>query len=747
MNLVKWFRKNNTKVMAVVVVVLMVGFVGGTALTSLLHGSGGMNKAIAHYGPKQQKITPNDRNQARSELEMLQALGAGQVMQYQDLRGVLLGEMLFSQDRASAEMISGLWQHIQRNRYRVSEKQLSDMYDRTVPTDIYWILLRDEAQAAGFHVRSEDVGQMLGRIIPQLYNGSSYSQAMQSLVSKYGVPEEQILATFGKLWAVLQYAEAVCSLESSTTAEIRHLASRRNEALTAELVQLKASYFEDKNATPSEAEMVAQFQRHQDSFAGQASEANPYGFGYKLPDRVQLEYIALDMNDIPALIERPTAEEAETYYQRNRDGLYTREVPSDPNDPNSPVVPEVERYADVVDTIMDRLTRERVIRKTEQILLEARNVADANLPTRSPDHAEPTIAALADEAGDYQKIALDLGQKHSVSLYYGRTGMLSAADIQADDHLRRLSLTGYGKNPVALVQMLFSPEAFGEDAVKLMSVPSAQVYRSIGPARDPRIEMTPDLSGQIMAVVRIVAAEPAAAPEKLDTEYSTKTLVIDDDEDEADSVHSVKEGVIEDLRILAAWETTKTRAQEFVQLANEGSWDEAVSKFNELYGEQAKDDPNDPNVFEVQNRFGLQRVARGQMELITTQTANIPGVEENLRRFAVEQRFVDRLYSLIPLKGDSVKKVPLVLEFKPNQSFFCLKNVSIQRLDQKRFQDMKTSLQMQEDHVESQSLSVVHFNPQNILKRANFAFAQQAEDDAETEDETSETPESQEDAA
>jgi len=747
MNLVKWFRKNNTKVMAVVVVVLMVGFVGGTALTSLMRGSGGANKAIAHYGLKQQKLTPNDRNQARNELEMLQALGAGQILQYQDLRGVLLGELLFSQDRASAEMFSGLWQHIQRNRYRVSEKQLSAMYDRTVPTDIYWILLRDEAQAAGFHVASEDIGQMLGQIIPRLYNGATYAQAMQSLVSKYGVPEKDILATFGKLWAVLQHAEAVCSMETATTSEIRHLASHQNESLTAELVQIKASYFEDKEATPSQEEMVAQFEKHRDTFAGEASEANPYGFGYKLPDRIQLEYVALDLNDVPALIDLPTAEEAETYYQQNRKQLYTREVLSDPNDPNSPTVPQVESYADVADSIRDRLTREKVIRKAEQILLEARNVADVNLAATGSDDAKLTIAEMAKEAGDYEQIATDLGQKHNVSLYYGRTGVLSAADIQADQYLRRLSLTGYGNRPIPLIQMLFSVEVLGEEAIKLMSVPSAQVYRSIGPARDPMLANTPDLSGQIMAIIRIVAVEPAAAPENLDVEYSTKTLVIGEaDADETDSVHAVKEAVIEDLRKLAAWETTKIKAQEFVQLAteNEGDWDKAVSKFNELYGAQAKSDPNDPNVFEVQNRMGLQRIARGQLELIATQTANIPGIEENLRQFAIEQRFVNRLYSLIPPKEDAAQNLPVVLEFKPDQSFYCLKNVSIRRLDQQRFQSMKTNLLMQADRVESQSLSVVHFNPENILKRANFTFTQQAEPEEET---TDEAQESQEDAA
>ena len=234
MNLVKWFRKNNTKVMAVVVIVLMVGFVGGSALTSLLRGSGGMKQAIAYYGIQKHKITPQSRQVARQELDILRDLGAPQILQYQDLRGVLLSELLFSESSGSAELINGLRQHIQQNRYFVTDKQLKAMYDRTVPTDIYWILLRDEARQAGFHVRSQDIGQMLGQVLPQLYQGGTYAQAMKGLVSKYGMTEENILATFGNLWAVLQYAEASCSLEGVTDAEIRHVAGYERQMLTAE---------------------------------------------------------------------------------------------------------------------------------------------------------------------------------------------------------------------------------------------------------------------------------------------------------------------------------------------------------------------------------------------------------------------------------------------------------------------------------------------------------------------------------
>jgi len=743
MNLVKWFRKNNTKVMAVVVIVLMVGFVGGTALTQLLRGSGGMNKAVAYYGPKQHKITYSDRNVAQQELEIVRALGAGQILQYQDLRGVLLGELLFSEG-SSAELISGLRQHIQQNRYYVSDKQLRAMYDRTVPADIYWILLRDEAYNAGFHVRSEDVGQMLGRIIPQLYQGATYTDTMRALVSRYGIPEKDILETFGKLWAVLQYAETVCSTESVTDAEIRHLANYEFQTLNAECVQLEAAYFVDKSMTPSAEEMAAQFAKYKSFPPGEPDEQNPYGFGYRLPSRVQLDYIVVDLSDVEATVSRPTAEEAEVYYQNHRDDLFTEEVLSDPNDPNSPRVNQAQSYADVVDTIMDRLTRQKVISKAEQILLDARSVADAGLEPVGTAGENPAAAQAtkADEDRQYDTIAAELGQKHGVSLYSGRTGMLSAADIQADQRLGRLFLTGYGSSPIPLNQILFSVAELGDEAVTLMSGPPAEMNRSIGPIQDPTAARARDLSGQIMGVVRIVAVAPADEPENLDVEYSTKTLTVGDEAaDDADSIHSVKTKVIEDLRTLAAWDTTRAKAQELIELATKESWEQAVSQFNERYGEQAKSDPNDPNVFELQNLARLQRIPTEQMNFIKLRTANTPGAGKFLRQLVVEQRFVSRLYSLLPAQSDALDKVPLVMEFKPDQSFYCLKSLSAQRPNIQQYEQAKPMLLVRTERVETHSLAAVHFNPNNILQRTRFEFARQPEPE-----EQEQTEEDQKDA-
>lgn len=744
MNLVKWFRKNNTKVMAIVVIVLMVGFIGGSSLSMLLRGDGGADETIASYG-KKGKITPRDRNEARGEIEILQAMAAPQMLYSvwqgrQNMGALLLSELLFSGDRASAAAVGEAKQAIQRYGYRISDRQLKDMYEqRTVPADIYWILLREEAQAAGFYVGPETVGQQIGPALSQLFN-VPYTELMKSMVSRFGVQEKVILSTFGRLLAVLQYAEAACSTENLTTSQIKHMAQAQGEMLNADVVQLKASYFVDKTATPSETELTEQFGKYKDIFPGAASAANPYGFGYKLPDRVQLDYIAVKLEDIKAKVKSPTDEEAERYYRENRAQLFTRDVQTDPNDPNS-WEPQVRPYAEVADEIAEQLMREKINRRAEEILLEVSTQANTDLEVATSGQKEPAIEELKQKAGKYEEIAQAVGQQYSVTLYSGRTGWLSPADIQDARYLNRLSLKGPGERPVRLSQLIFSAKAFGDSAVTLLSMPEPQLYRTIGPVQDPAARGT-DFSEKIMAVVRIVGIEPAAAPESLDTTYSTKTMRIGDlTADEEDGVYAVREKVAEDLKVLAAWETTKTRAQQFVEMAAKDGWEETTKKFNELYGEQAKSDPNDPNVFQSQNLFGLRRIPQDQLKLIETQRSGIPGTAALLRQLNTRSRFVERLFQEAPDAAAGQTQDPKVMEFKPEQSYYCIKSIDVNPLNDKQFAGMKGGLLQRESHVEAQSLAIVHLNPANILKRTGFQWAPDVLEEEAQDQKTKETPE------
>jgi hypothetical protein len=212
--------------MAVVVIFIMFSFIGGGALTQLSkrRGSG----TIAHFGEKIE-ITDNDRMRAQRELEILRMLRADALLKSQDLHGIFLGELLFSEQRASVALINRLKQTIRSNQYQISEKQINDIYRRQAPPFIYWLLLQNETQLAGIRISNEQAGELLGRIIPQLFQGQTYRQLIGAIITQQRIPEQQVLTTLGKLLAVLQYSSIVCSNEDLTTRQIMQTASNEEE--------------------------------------------------------------------------------------------------------------------------------------------------------------------------------------------------------------------------------------------------------------------------------------------------------------------------------------------------------------------------------------------------------------------------------------------------------------------------------------------------------------------------------------
>ena len=96
MNIVKWMRKNNRKIMAFVVIFIMVSFVGGMALQQLLMQFGsGRNRDVYTYRGNG-KISMIDVQQAESDLTILATMQMPLfLLQYPTLKAKLLGQLLF----------------------------------------------------------------------------------------------------------------------------------------------------------------------------------------------------------------------------------------------------------------------------------------------------------------------------------------------------------------------------------------------------------------------------------------------------------------------------------------------------------------------------------------------------------------------------------------------------------------------------------------------------------------------------
>lgn len=718
MNLVKWLRKNNKKIMAVAVVIIMLGFVGGTYLQQLGQRRTGQNKAIAAFGVDSE-ITNDDLLLARQELEIMRMLRADALLKNiqlpmtsaPDLRALFLGELLFTDRQISPMVIARTNQIIQQSAYRISSKQINALYHELVPKEIYWLLLKKETEQIGIVAPTEEVGELLASTTPQFFNGASYSQVMRSMIEQ-GISEEMVLETMAKLMAVLEYSKQMCSGEDFTSSQLKHNITLEQETIDVEFVKFDSDVFARTAAEPSAEEISGQFEKFRDFFAGDLSEMNPYGFGYKLPAMVGLEYIVVKLSDISKLVSEPTQQELEVYYQKYRQRLFVEQVPSDPNDPNSMPVNRIKSYAEVADEVSKNLMQQKINSKAERVLKEAKTITEAAFGEMDLEISKLTEEQLTQMAGDYNSAAEQLREKYNIKVYCGQTGLLSASQMRGDKYLGRFYVAGSGYSPVALNQLVFSIEPLGLTELSPFAREKPKMYENIGPVKDA--------FGQLMMMVRVIKAKKASVPEDINKNFRTDTLQIDEPYEQAETTWSVKEKIIKDLKKLLAMTTTKNKADEFILQIVKKGWKGAIEKFNKLYEQERKADVSDPNTFKLQKLTGLQRIAKAQIETLAIQNSGDPAMQFMMYMSEKEKKLIEKLYELVPQDDESLKAVPMVFEFKPDMSYYCLKSLSVKPFEKAQYEKLKAIRAYKEDIIQSQSLAVVHFNPENILKRMKF---------------------------
>jgi hypothetical protein len=479
--------------------------------------------------------------------------------------------------------------------------------------------------------------------------------------------------------------------------------------------------FAETQPEPTQQEISEHFDRYKKFFAGTVSDQNPYGFGYKLPDRVPLQYIAVKLDDVSGIVTPPTAEQTEEYYRKNRE-RYVEQIPSDPNDPNSPLIERTKSYAEVAGIIGDSLLQNKIASTANRILQEAKTLTEADLQDAGIKLENLDPEQLGQTVGNYEAVAGQLSEKHKINVYAGQTGLLSAADIGRDEQLGMLYMKGYGRNPVGLAQIVFAVDELKASELGPFDVPKPRMYENIGPFED--------VLGKIMVVVRIIRAEKAVEPQSADQSYSRETIRFETGaEQTAQNIYSVKEKVAEDLKQLAAMDTTKGKAEDFIKQVVKDGWEDAIEKFNRRYGKQNQ---SDPNVFRLQNLTNLQRMSRKTLAALAAQGSGNPAALFVGNERKKLSRFVDKLYSLLPQDKDVLDTVPLIMESKPGMSFYVIKSISVRRLDQDEYEKIKARQVYKEDIVQSQSLAIVHFDPENILKRLNFRLIIESEETADT---------------
>lgn len=723
--------------MAVVVVILLIGFVGGTALQQILERVGQGRKRVLAYFYDNKKITQYDLDVAQMELEILKSLRSPVLLRslplqtsvynpVLDLNALLLGELLFPETGVSAHLVTYIRQIRTPQGYAINDKQIDDIYSYAHSTDLIWFLLKNEAHQAGINTPHEQAKNSLGQIIPQLFDGASYKQLISSLVSPpartgtRGVPEKTILYSFANLLDVIEYSRIICSSENLTEQQIKCDISLARQTLDAEFVAFDASLFTDQIPEPNNKTATDHFEKYKNFFPGQISEQNPYGFGYKLPDRIQLQYIAVKLDDVEKIIEKPTNQQALEFFEKNKQN-YTTQVPSDPNDPYSPLTVRQLTYPEVKDIILQKLEIDRIDLMVNTILQKAKSVAEAALGI-DPQMQNITEQQFRKIADNYETVAEQLKNEFNVNIHTGTTGLLSAADIQKDRYLGGLFLEGYGFDPVYnpnriwLHQIALAVDKIGSAHLGIFDVQRPHMYENIGPLKD--------FSRRIRALVRIVKAQKASVSENIDVTFSTETLNLAQNENQQnqneEKIYSVKDNVTEDLKKFDAMKIAEEKALRFLKLADETDWKNAIDEFNKLYPVSPNDIDTEPNNFYLGMFTSVPRMSETELETFKINARGNPLLQLSARELEIQKSFMNKLYSLVPPDANSLQAPPEPFGFEPYLSFYCIKKLTVNLLNQNQYRAVKVRWMYDVDVAGAQSMAAVHFNPENILKRTNF---------------------------
>jgi hypothetical protein len=305
------------------------------------------------------------------------------------------------------------------------------------------------------------------------------------------------------------------------------------------------------------------------------------------------------------------------------------------------------------------------------------------------------------------------------------------SDIQSDKNFNSLYAGGAGVAEASLVRVLFSIEQLKVSELGPMDIKAPRLYENIGPLRDAQEMSAEGYKGRNMMLVRVVAAEKAAEPKSIDERIDRHGIQFEQDGSARADSNTIREIITDDLKLLAAMDKTKTRAQEFVALATTAGWKAAVERFNTLYGKNAGDSNTMPvkdRTFLFNKRSGLHRIDTQEIEKVKARSQGNPTARMILDRTIREGLLMDKVFALIPQDSNTLPKQGEIMEFKPGMCYYCLESATIHRLYQEVFDVTKASEVVRDEYADSQALAISHYSPKNIVNRMKYVQIKEKQD-------------------
>ena len=204
------------------------------------------------------------------------------------------------------------------------------------------MLLRHEAQASGVKANNDDIETAMTNYYhrPENADDSTDDVAREAITDYY-----LILANFDRI---------ASDVKISQPQRDRFLA-QSGQQIQLDVVELTQSDFATKVPAPTTQQVQEQFTKFADTEPGHADKKNPFGYGYRLPDAVKLQYLAIYREEAQKTIEASKSPydwevEARLYYRKHLEEFAATQPTTQSLGPVPP--PTTMPYADVAPKVM-----------------------------------------------------------------------------------------------------------------------------------------------------------------------------------------------------------------------------------------------------------------------------------------------------------------------------------------------------------------------------------------------------------
>ena len=378
------------------------------------------------------------------------------------------------------EKMTGADQEQARREFQIVERLRTGLpFELKRPE--HWYLLVREATAAGLVGTAESVK------LPE--------QALMNIASMTDTRDPQLIKeTFAKIQGVSQLLGLYQTNDLYSDAQLKTAAQRLLSVVSLQFVPLQSERVA-ADVQPTQEEIAQQLAAYGDKAPGQGEN----GFGYKLPDRVKLEWIKISADSIRQSM-RASSDFNGVAQRKHWRQYATDKAKGFPPVENGADVPEM-----VKNDLLEQLTRERLDKITteaaNQLRLNRRGLAEKDgyvvLP---PDWAEHKLSL--------QQLAVDLQGKFGTELPgYESTGdrWIPVAETSKLEGIGSATTEKFGTTQLSLSQLVASAKEFSPE--KMLAVPIQQDVAG------PPLKSATD---QSVFIFRIIGTDPAHAPRSVD---------------------------------------------------------------------------------------------------------------------------------------------------------------------------------------------------------------------------------------